>query len=168
MQIVDIVITSIFGLEFLLKIVTFGFVLNGRASYLRNPWNMLDFIILAMSVISLTPLPNAFSMFKIFRTIRPVRLISRNEGLKVAVLSLIQAVPNIINVSLITLLFFLIFGIISVSYFKGALYSCDSTGIANFDDSAVVTKWDCLNGGAAWLNAFYAFDNILVALRTLF
>lgn len=71
-----------------MRIFTFGFLLNGKTSYLRNPWNMLDFIIIILSIISLTPLPNSLRIMKILRVTRPLRLISRNKGLKVAVKAL--------------------------------------------------------------------------------
>ena len=35
-----------------------------------------------------------------------------------------MAVPNIINVIIMSLLFYIIFGIVAVNYFKGQLYSC--------------------------------------------
>jgi len=35
-----------------------------------------------------------------------------------------MAVPNIINVIIVSLLFYIIFGIIGVNYFKGTFYSC--------------------------------------------
>ena len=88
LNLVDILTTTIFALESAIKIFTFGFVLNGRTSYLRNAWNMLDFIIIVISVISLTPLPNSLRTIKILRVIRPLRLISIKKGLKVAVKAL--------------------------------------------------------------------------------
>ena len=45
--------TIIFTTEALLKIITLGFVLNGRHSYLRNTWNILDFIIVIFALVSL-------------------------------------------------------------------------------------------------------------------
>ena len=56
--IIDTITTVIFALESLLKIIAFGFILNGRPSYLRNLWNMLDFIIIILSILSLTPYVN--------------------------------------------------------------------------------------------------------------
>ena len=38
--------------------------------------------------------------------------------------ALMRAIPNILNITVIMLLFFLIFGVIGVSYFKGKLYYC--------------------------------------------
>ena len=42
----DIVFTGLFFIEALLKIVAQGLVLNGPESYLRDPWNVSDFILL--------------------------------------------------------------------------------------------------------------------------
>ena len=56
---IDLATTIIFSLEAILKIIAFGFTLNGKTSYLRNLWNMLDFIIVILSIISLTPLPSS-------------------------------------------------------------------------------------------------------------
>ena len=30
------------------------------------------------------------------------------------------------------------------------------------------TKWDCLNSGGIWISTFSTFDNVLLAIRTLF
>ena len=72
----------------MLKVIAFGMIFNGRPSYLRNPWNMLDFVIIIFSILSLTPLVGNLQIIKIFRVARPLRLISRNKGLKVAVKAL--------------------------------------------------------------------------------
>lgn len=58
--IVDITLTLIFTFEVLIKSIAFGFILNGKESYLRNIWNVIDFIIILISVISfyLTVLDN--------------------------------------------------------------------------------------------------------------
>jgi len=40
----------IFGLEMILKILAFGFLFNGSNSYLRNSSNILDFIVISLSV----------------------------------------------------------------------------------------------------------------------
>ncbi len=124
---------------------------------------MLDFIIIVLSIISLSPLPSELKIFKALRVVRPLRLISRNKGLKVAVKALAQAIPNIINVSVITMLFFLIFGIIGISYFKGKFYSCilDENQLDFYD---IVSKWDCLNVGGLWERKPYGFDNIFSAI----
>ena len=74
--------------------------------------------------MSIGPFSDNFKTIKIFRILRSMRLISRNEQLKVAVRALFYAIPNILNITIIMLLFFLIFGVIAVSYFKGKFYYC--------------------------------------------
>jgi hypothetical protein len=118
---IDLATTIIFIAECLMKIVTFGFLFNGKNSYLRKPWNVLDFIIVILSIISQSSLSNDFKVIKVLRILR---LISRHQGLKVAVRALYYALPNILNVTVIMLIFFLIFGVIGVSQFKGKFYFC--------------------------------------------
>ena len=78
------VTTGIFCLEALLKIIAFGFLLNSKGSYLRNYWNALDFCIIIFSIMSLTSLSDHFKIFKMFRVVRALRLLSKNEGLQLA------------------------------------------------------------------------------------
>ena len=46
----DIVLTTIFTIEAILKVITYGFLTNGGESYLRNYWNIVDFFIVLFSV----------------------------------------------------------------------------------------------------------------------
>ena len=48
--VLDIILTIIFSLEAAFKIVAFGFVFNGKDSYIRNYWNIMDFIVVLFSV----------------------------------------------------------------------------------------------------------------------
>lgn len=80
--------TGIFTIECVLKIVAKGFLFNGKPSYLRSAWNILDFVIVIFSVVSIfanSESVKAFKVFRLLRILRPLRVISRNEGLKVAV-----------------------------------------------------------------------------------
>ena len=106
-----------------------------------------------MSLVSLV-LSNfkILKVFRMMRVLRPLRVIARNQGLKIAIDALILAIPNIINVTIISLLFFLIFGIIAVNYFKGTYFYCiASKELPNgIDPSQYETKWDCINNGGIW------------------
>ena len=83
-----------------------------------------------------------------------------------AVRALFYAIPNILNITIIMLLFFLIFGVISVSYFKGKFYYCTNYYEELFPQ--IKSMWDCHNTGGLWINNFYNFDDALSALLTLF
>lgn len=96
-------------------------------------------------------------------------MISRNEGLKLAVLSLINSIPEIINVLIIALLFFILFGIFGTNYFKGKFHYCHTDKIEDLINiSSLHSKWDCLNSGGEWLNSIVNFDNIFFSMMSLF
>lgn len=124
LKIIDITTITIFTIEAICKIVTYGFLMNGKNSYLRGIWNLLDFIILIFSFLCLTALEERFKVVKTLRILRSLRLVSRNEGLKVAVRALFFAIPNIIFIAIVMLIFYLIFSIIGISFFKGKLFYC--------------------------------------------
>jgi hypothetical protein len=130
-----------------LKIMVFGFCLNGPESYIRNSWNVMDFFIVAFSLVSLFAQDVNLGFIKILRMLRvfrPLRMISRNEGLKLAVLSLINAMPGVLNVLIISFLFFMLFGILGVNYFKGTFFSCI---LQEKNLETIVGKWDCVDYG---------------------
>jgi hypothetical protein len=82
-----------------------------------------------------------------------------------------MAIPNILNVLLITVLFFLILMIIGVNFLKGLFFYCDKTGpgsLANYDSIHLDTKWDCINSGAEWMSYDISFDNIYLAFIAVF
>lgn len=88
LQIADFVLTAFFALESISKIVAQGFLLNGENSYLRNGWNVIDFAVVVVSIISLAITSNKLKIVKILRllrVLRPLRVISRNKGLKIGI-----------------------------------------------------------------------------------
>ena len=74
---------------------------------------------------------NSIQILRLLKVLRPLRVISRNQGLKISIRSLAVAIPGIVNVSIISLIFYLIFGIIGVNYFKGRYYYCDTEHLPN-------------------------------------
>lgn len=73
----------------MIKIIVYGFYFNGEFSYLRNPWNVADFVITLLSIISVAPMSQQLEVFKMFRILRILRLISRSEGLRMGLKALI-------------------------------------------------------------------------------
>lgn len=124
----DIVLTLLFTIECLLNIIVFGFVNNGVQSYMKDPWNVMDFFIVVTSIISITFSQIDFGIFKIFRMLRilrPLRLLKRNLGLKLQVMSLLNSIPDIGNLMLISCLLLLLFGIKGGDFFRGKFYYCN-------------------------------------------
>lgn len=37
-----------------MKIIVLGFAFNGKSSYIRDPWNVIDFIVVIVGVLTLS------------------------------------------------------------------------------------------------------------------
>ncbi len=70
----DIIFTSVFGVEALMKIIADGLLFNGPQSYLRKPWNILDAFVVVVGVLVLSlqnvTNPNNIIWLRAFRAMR--------------------------------------------------------------------------------------------------
>jgi hypothetical protein len=82
----------------------------------------------------------AFKSFRTLRVLRPLRMIARNEGLKLVVNAIFMAIPAISNVIFVIVLVFLLFGAVAVSFFKGSFNSCQVCARERGCDTAVMIK----------------------------
>uniref|UniRef100_A0A8C1QPV6 Sodium channel protein n=1 Tax=Cyprinus carpio TaxID=7962 RepID=A0A8C1QPV6_CYPCA len=163
----DLVFTYVFVIEMLLKWVAYGFKV-----YFTNAWCWLDFLIVDVSLISLTANILGYSelgaikSLRTLRALRPLRALSRFEGMKVVVNALVGAIPSIFNVLLVCLIFWLIFSIMGVNLFAGKFYYCfNSTSEEVFPITQVNNKSECLelteaDPNVRWMNMKVTFDNV--------
>lgn len=174
LKIFDYVLTILFTLECTINIILFGFVFNGKTSYGRDPWNIMDMVIVFFSIFTLVLASQGgadlsiLKIFRMLRVLRPLRFLKRNLGLKIQVISLMNAVPGIVNLLLISFLIIMIFGIQAVGFLKGKLHYCDYTNVPDYAVAEIVTKWDCIDYGGEWLNATGNFDDVVTAMITMF
>eukprot|EP00746_Dinoflagellata_sp_MGD_P070983 gnl/MRDRNA2_/MRDRNA2_28979_c0_seq1.p1 gnl/MRDRNA2_/MRDRNA2_28979_c0~~gnl/MRDRNA2_/MRDRNA2_28979_c0_seq1.p1 ORF type:complete len:1603 (-),score=314.70 gnl/MRDRNA2_/MRDRNA2_28979_c0_seq1:143-4951(-) len=127
----------IFTIEMLMKMVAMGFIL-GKTAYFRAAWNILDGVVVIVSLIDLFAGNSglqALKTLRILRALRPLRVISRNENLKLVVNTLFKSIPELCNLLIVGVLFFLIFALFGVSNFKGNFYMCTlGDGAPSFPD----------------------------------
>jgi len=170
LDICDNVLTACFILEFVLKVVAFGFLFNGKNSYLRNAWNGMDFIIVLVSIISLMQTESLMFVksIRLFRIIRPLKMITKNEGLKIAVLCLINSIKDIFRVFVVCGFFFLLFAIFGVNLLKGKMYYCYQKHLIYPFAESPEHKWKCLNAGGEWVQQQWHFDHVFYSLYSLF
>ena len=114
------IISIIFVVEAVVRIVVRGFY-QGEDTYLKDPFNILDFLIVIFSILTwvleATVKDADISFirgFRALRALRPLRVVSKNEGIKTVVNSLLESIPALLNVLLIVLLFLLVFGILGI------------------------------------------------------
>ncbi|XP_024864430.1 sodium channel protein type 4 subunit alpha B isoform X2 [Kryptolebias marmoratus] len=164
----DQVFTYVFVVEMLLKWVAYGF-----KTYFTNAWCWLDFLIVDVSLVSLTANILGYSelgaikSLRTLRALRPLRALSRFEGMRVVVNALVGAIPSIFNVMLVCLIFWLIFSIMGVNLFAGKFYYCyNETGEYVFQPEVVNNKTQCIDlinknfTEVHWRNAKINFDNV--------
>ena len=173
------IISWIFIIECVVKIIVMGFYF-GEMTYLRDSWNVLDFIIVLFSVITFIlsmfdGLDIGFVRgFRALRALRPLRVVSKNEGkfflthyfliyvlflgIKTVVNSLAHSIPSLLNVMLIILLFLLVFGILGVQLFKGGI------GMCNDEDPRILDKQMCV--GWFWEDVENNFGQKIGSKRT--
>ncbi|XP_065091465.1 voltage-dependent calcium channel type A subunit alpha-1-like isoform X5 [Ochlerotatus camptorhynchus] len=118
----------IFTVEAALKIVALGLVLH-TDSYLRNIWNMMDFFVVFTGLITLLPLPLDIDLrtLRSIRVLRPLKLVSGVPSLQVVLKSIIKAMAPLLQIGLLVLFAIVIFAIIGLEFYSGALHkSCYS------------------------------------------
>uniref|UniRef100_A0A8C0XBP8 Sodium channel protein n=1 Tax=Castor canadensis TaxID=51338 RepID=A0A8C0XBP8_CASCN len=159
----DNIFTFIFILEMGLKWVAFGF-----GKYFTSAWCWLDFIIVIVSVVSLVDLKN-WKSFRTLRALRPLRALSQFEGMKVVVNALIGAIPAILNVLLVCLIFWLIFCILGVNFFSGKFGRCISGTDMNeyINYTKIPNRNQCEIGNYSWVTPNVNFDNVGMAYLAL-
>ncbi|CAG7833557.1 unnamed protein product [Allacma fusca] len=173
--------TAIFVLEMLLKWFALGIW-----KYFTSSWTVLDFVIVTISLISWNyeiesrlsgstrdrgSQLAALKALRTLRALRPLRAISRWQGMKIVVNALMFAIPSIFNVLLVCLLFWLIFSIMGVQFFKGKFYKCVDNESGNVLSHEVVkNKEECCNNTSqwSWINTQPNFDNVFQGYLTLF
>ena len=164
----DTVFLVIFCLEFIVKAIALGFMF-GKYAYLQDAWNRLDFFVVIVTLASrLSGGSGAGRTLRVGRILRPLRMINRNEGMKVVINALLRSLPAVGYTVVLLVLFFFIFGILGINLFSGKFYSCS--------DATVRFKFECVgtyvlpNGIAVprvWANPDFSFDNIGAAALTL-
>ena len=58
-------------------------------------------------------------ILRILRVLRPLRMIERNPGINIIVKSMINTIPDILNVMVVSLLFLVLFAILGTNLYKG-------------------------------------------------
>ncbi|XP_032125359.1 voltage-dependent T-type calcium channel subunit alpha-1H isoform X4 [Sapajus apella] len=165
------IFTAIFVAEMLVKVVALG-LLSGEHAYLQSSWNLLDGLLVLVSLVDIVvamasaggaKILGVLRVLRLLRTLRPLRVISRAPGLKLVVETLISSLRPIGNIVLICCAFFIIFGILGVQLFKGKFYYCEGADTRN-----ISTKAECRAAHYRWVRRKYNFDNLGQALMSLF
>ncbi|KAK5861223.1 hypothetical protein PBY51_022637 [Eleginops maclovinus] len=144
---VEYTFTAIYTLESLIKILARGFCI-GKFTFLRDPWNWLDFSVIVLAYVTeFVPLGN-FSALRTFRVLRAFKAISVIPGLKTIVGALFQSVKKLADVMILTVFCLSVFALIGLQLFMGNLKNkCvrNYTTTSQNNVSFVETEYGTLN-----------------------
>uniref|UniRef100_A0A674BF82 Voltage-dependent L-type calcium channel subunit alpha n=1 Tax=Salmo trutta TaxID=8032 RepID=A0A674BF82_SALTR len=189
LETVEHVFLVIFTIETFLKIIAYGLVAHQNA-YVRNGWNMLDFVIVVVGLFSVVlelltkDSSGGFDVkaLRAFRVLRPLRLVSGVPSLQVVLNSIIKAMVPLLHIALLVLFVIIIYAIIGLELFIGKMHATcffPSTGMIAEDDPAPcavsghgrqcpINGTECREGWHGPNNGITNFDNFLFAMLTVF
>ncbi|XP_041827493.1 sodium channel protein type 4 subunit alpha B-like [Melanotaenia boesemani] len=117
---VEYVFTGIYTFEATVKVLSRGFCV-GDFTFLRDPWNWLDFMVISMAYLTeFVDLGNV-SALRTFRVLRALKTITVIPGLKTIVGALIQSVKKLGDVMILTVFCLSVFALIGLQLFMGNL-----------------------------------------------
>uniref|UniRef100_A0A3P9LN87 Voltage-dependent L-type calcium channel subunit alpha n=1 Tax=Oryzias latipes TaxID=8090 RepID=A0A3P9LN87_ORYLA len=173
----DYAFTAIFTVEIVLKMTTYGAFLH-KGAFCRNYFNLLDLLVVGVSLVSFGIQSSAISVVKILRVLRvlrPLRAINRAKGLKHVVQCVFVAIRTIGNIMIVTTLLQFMFACIGVQLFKGKFYRCTDEAKSSQEvckGTYIVYKDGDVNQPTmqrrVWHNSDFNFDNVLMAMMALF
>uniref|UniRef100_A0A673MF34 Voltage-dependent L-type calcium channel subunit alpha n=1 Tax=Sinocyclocheilus rhinocerous TaxID=307959 RepID=A0A673MF34_9TELE len=173
----DYVFTGIFTIEIILKMTAYGAFLH-KGSFCRNYFNILDLVVVSVSLISSGIQSSAINVVKILRVLRvlrPLRAINRAKGLKHVVQCVFVAIRTIGNIVIVTTLLQFMFACIGVQLFKGKFFYCTDTSKQTQTEcrgSYILYKHGNVGkpekAQRSWENSDFNFDDVLQGMMALF
>ncbi|XP_030405870.1 sodium channel protein type 5 subunit alpha-like isoform X3 [Gopherus evgoodei] len=146
---VEYTFTGIYTFESLIKILARGFCMT-EFTFLRDPWNWLDFSVIIMAYITeFVDLGNV-SALRTFRVLRALKTISVISGLKTIVGALIQSVKKLADVMILTVFCLSVFALIGLQLFMGNLRHKCVRNYTEFNSTngtsySGIQKWNSLD-----------------------
>ncbi|CAF4705492.1 unnamed protein product [Rotaria sp. Silwood1] len=116
-EITEYVFTIIYTLEALTKCVARGFILQ-KYTFLRDPWNWLDFIVITLAYITFFVDLGNIAVLRTFRVLRALKTVAIVPGLKTIVNALIQSFISLRDVSVLSSFILSIFALVGVYWYK--------------------------------------------------
>uniref|UniRef100_A0A3B5PPJ1 Calcium voltage-gated channel subunit alpha1 E n=1 Tax=Xiphophorus maculatus TaxID=8083 RepID=A0A3B5PPJ1_XIPMA len=163
---------GMFCFEAGIKIIALGFVFH-KGSYLRNGWNVMDFIVV-LSILAAAGAHMNISVdlrtLRAVRVLRPLKLVS-GIPLQIVLKSIMKAMVPLLQIGLLLFFAILMFAIIGLEFYSGKLHN------ETVDSSEYIfpcgvrqcpAKYACSETWIGPNDGITQFDNILFAVLTVF
>ncbi|KAM8839377.1 voltage-dependent R-type calcium channel subunit alpha-1E [Synchiropus picturatus] len=176
---------GIFCFEAGIKLVALGFVFH-KGSYLRNGWNVMDFIVVLSGILATAGAHMNISVdlrtLRAVRVLRPLKLVSGIPSLQIVLKSIMKAMIPLLQIGLLLFFAILMFAIIGLEFYSGKLHHTCLPSVDILDNETVDSselafacgvrkcpeKYDCNDTWIGPNDGITQFDNILFAVLTVF
>lgn len=155
----DIIMTTAFVIEMILKMIAQG-ILFSRYAYLRDPWGVLDFICVFVSILSLSLSGSslvvssgvkALRIVRTLRALRPLRMVSRFENLRVIVSTLVSSLSKVFSAMSVVFVIMFIFAIVGMQLFQSTISACNDPDPSRQTSEMCTGTWVLLGNACALL-----------------
>uniref|UniRef100_A0A671PZG5 Voltage-dependent calcium channel type A subunit alpha-1 n=1 Tax=Sinocyclocheilus anshuiensis TaxID=1608454 RepID=A0A671PZG5_9TELE len=170
---------GMFCFEAGIKIIALGFVFH-KGSYLRNGWNVMDFIVVLSGILATAGAHMNISLdlrtLRAVRVLRPLKLVSGIPSLQIVLKSIMKAMVPLLQIGLLLFFAILMFAIIGLEFYSGRLHKRCRT--QNSTDSSEIDfpcgakncpeNYNCSGPWPGPNDGITQFDNILFSILTVF
>ncbi|XP_055858616.1 sodium channel protein 60E isoform X2 [Episyrphus balteatus] len=116
----EYIFLAIYSLEMFIKIIAKGFLLN-KYTYLRNPWNWLDFIVITSGYATIGMEVGNLAGLRTFRVLRALKTVSIMPGLKTIINALLHSFRQLAEVMTLTIFCLMVFALFALQVYMGEL-----------------------------------------------
>ncbi|XP_042876667.1 sodium channel protein para-like isoform X16 [Penaeus japonicus] len=116
----EVLFTAIYTFESGVKVMARGFILEGF-TYLRDAWNWLDFIVIALAYVTMGIDLGNLAALRTFRVLRALKTVAIVPGLKTIVGAVIESVKNLRDVIILTVFSLSVFALLGLQIYMGVL-----------------------------------------------
>lgn len=117
----EIYFLTLYTMEMFFKITAMGFIMP-KKSYIRDPWNILDFVIVLTSYLPYIMGSGAnITVLRAFRVLRPLKTISKLKQLRILLTVIFDSINNLKDLAVLMGFFYMIFAIAGLQLLSGML-----------------------------------------------
>ncbi|XP_044735668.1 sodium channel protein 60E [Chrysoperla carnea] len=116
----EYIFLGIYTCEMLIKSIAKGFILNNY-TYLRNPWNWLDFVVITSGYATICMDVGNLSGLRTFRVLRALKTVSIMPGLKTIINALLHSFKQLAEVMTLTIFCLMVFALFALQVYMGEL-----------------------------------------------
>ncbi|XP_047138400.2 probable voltage-dependent N-type calcium channel subunit alpha-1B isoform X2 [Hydra vulgaris] len=177
----EIYFLGIFITEACLKIVSQGFILHPH-SYLRIPWNILDFIVIITGILPFAGVTGGpTKVIKAAKVLRPLKIVSKFPSLQLVLSAILKSMKSLMEIFFLLGFIIIIYAIVGMSLFQGLFHQ---TCVHKSNNTVWRAEWLCgtnTSGGRQcpegteckqfWSgpnSGITSFDNIFLSCITVF